>query len=98
MLKTDLNELQIGDWCFRNKSEDDNLYIALRFLEGDRGLAILPISIQPDHYNIHGAHCWHWNGSEDSPTISPSILHWGDGKDRPASWHGFLQDGKLITA
>ena len=115
MLKTEIDELQIGDWCFLNMDLENPIgedgkpldqYIALRFLDGDRGLAILPIFTRwGDEYdanmsaiNNHGQSCWKWNGSKESPTLSPSILHWGDGKDNPASWHGFLQDGKLVPA
>jgi hypothetical protein len=97
MLKTDIDELQIGDWCFLNR-DTDNLYIGLRFLEGDRGFTILPISREENHKNIHGLLCWTWNGDENIPTLNPSILHWGDGHDLPATWHGYLREGKLVTA
>ena len=114
MLKTDIDELQIGDWCFQATIGPDGIrrrdsYIALRFLDGDRGLAILPIALEwpaepgetyesVSYTNIHGQACWEWNGSKDRPTLSPSILHWGDGKDQPATWHGFLRDGQLVEA
>ena len=38
---------------------------------------------------------WSWNGSEDKPTLTPSIL-----KNTPnicAGWHGFLTNGEFIT-
>lgn len=111
MLKSGIDELEIGDWCFQDLITPDgnriqNGYIALRFLDGDRGFAILPIwgvaeaETPPNGsaYNVLGKACWIWNGSKEAPTLSPSILHWGDGKDHPATWHGFLRDGKLITA
>jgi len=31
---------------------------------------------------------WDWNGNEESPTLTPSILRLGGCK-----WHGFLTDG-----
>ena len=102
MLKQNIDELQIGDWCFQDSIKDgvrySNFYIAVRFLDGDRGFAILPISPSDGIKNVYGQNCWAWNGNKESPTLSPSILHWGDGKDKPASWHGFLRDGKLETA
>lgn len=112
MLKKNIDELEIGDWCFRATTGPDGLhrsdaYIALRFLDGDRGLAILPIATRwceddipredIEYSNVHGQRCWEWNGSKESPTLTPSILHWGNGKKEPATWHGFLTDGKLIT-
>lgn len=38
---------------------------------------------------------WKWNGSVDSPTLSPSILittNWGDRND---ICHSFVRDGKI---
>lgn len=40
--------------------------------------------------------CWGWNGSEESPTITPSILSscdWGDG-DKDVC-HSFVTDGRI---
>lgn len=103
MLKTDISELKIGDWCFQNTEAPDgttilDAYIALRFLELDRGLVILPIYTQVNHTNAHGQSCWLWDGNKEAPTLSPSILHWGDGKDKPATWHGYLRKGQLVNA
>jgi hypothetical protein len=112
MLKTDIDELQVGDWCFQGTTGKDGLrrpdaYIGLRLHDGDRGLAILPIATRwredefpresTDYVNIHGQKCWEWNGSKEVPTLTPSILHWGGGKGQPATWHGYLTDGKLVT-
>ncbi len=36
---------------------------------------------------------WDWNGSETSPTLSPSIRHADAGS--PWYWHGFLREGWL---
>lgn len=102
MLKQDIDELQVGDWCFLNgpgiEEGQTVLYIAVRFLDGDNGFAILPISESPGARTVHGQATWQWNGSKESPTLSPSILHWGNGHKEPATWHGFLRDGKLVTA
>lgn len=111
MLRRDIDELEIGDWCFFDSPAKENpshvfkdSYIALRFLEGDRGLAILPIANNEcktpqtlQVYNSYGQKCWLWNGSKEAPTLEPSILHWGDGNNQPASWHGWLRNGQLIN-
>jgi hypothetical protein len=84
---------QLGDWCFL---ENDDLHLFLRYPRTDgepypegwihRGEIVhLPISHEsnvPKH--------WQWNGSLDSPTLTPSINVIG-------KWHGYLTDGKLIT-
>ena len=89
MLKNDIDELDIGDWCFlANKDEN---YIAIRLGPKDRDFCILPI-------NIPRKTSWDWNGSLEAPTLKPSVLHWGNGRDKPATWHGFLRDGKLVEA
>ncbi len=78
----------IGDWAFLN---DDEL-IAIMLYEGMGGVVILSIKPNPDR--IH----WQWDGNRESPTLSPSILVWGNGREKPATWHGFLRAGKLEGA
>jgi hypothetical protein len=99
MLKTDIDELQIGDWCFMSGpgiAPDVTVpYIAVRFLDGDNGFAILPISPVPNARTVHGQATWQWNGSKDAPSLTPSILHWGNGRKQPATWHGYLERGVL---
>lgn len=76
-----------GDWCFLN----NDTYIAIQL--GDVKFTescVLPIS--KDH-----PISWNWNGDKESPTLTPSILHWGNGRDKPATWHGYLTNGKLVT-
>lgn len=92
-LLKDLNDFDTngkkGDWCFIN----DDTYIALQF--GDdhfTGTAVLPI--KPETNKTY----WEWDGNREAPTLSPSILVWGNGKDQPATWHGYLRAGKLETA
>lgn len=107
MLRADIDELQVGDWSFRNVVVEEGLevvdaYIALRLHDGDSGLAILPIvnstygEAVVKQANANHA-CWTWNGNRDAPTLTPSILHWGEGKNNPATWHGYLTDGKLVA-
>lgn len=91
-LKGDWDELKKGDWCFLN----DNTYIAVMF-GNDRFLetCVLPIATIEQHATHQH---WVWDGNKEAPSLTPSILVWGNGKDRPATWHGFLRAGKLETA
>ena len=36
---------------------------------------------------------WYWNGSQDKPTLKPSLGVGGPGQ--PYEWHGFLTDGRF---
>ena len=92
MLKTDIDELDVGDWCFIN----GETHIGIRLGEGEMDFCILPIQNQAKPREIVGTR-WEWNGSKDAPSLMPSILHWGDERDKPATWHGYLTDGKMIT-
>jgi hypothetical protein len=93
MLKNDFDELQVGDWCFINEED----YIGIRLGEGERDCCILPIDRDEPFIDQNGKHGWKWNGSKEAPTLTPSILHWGNGRKEPATWHGYLTDGKLVT-
>lgn len=85
---------RLGDWCiFENET---GLHLFLRYPHPDgygdlpeeewRGeLVHLPIT-KDQKQDKH----WLWNGSYDSPTLTPSINVIGQ-------WHGYLTDGKLIT-
>jgi hypothetical protein len=89
MLKKDLDDLntngEVGDWAFL----DNDKQIAFRYgHEAFTGTVVIP---------IFGPHGWIWNGNRREPTIEPSILvrpyeGWTEG------WHGWLRDGKLVTA
>jgi hypothetical protein len=92
MLKNDFDELEIGDWCFINGEQ----YIGIRMGEGERDCCILPISQVPASEPTDKPY-WRWNGSRETPSLTPSILHWGNGRKEPATWHGYLTDGKLVT-
>lgn len=92
MLKNDFDELGVGDWCFIN----GETHIGIRLGDGEMDCCILPIRNPNKPREIIGA-CWDWNGNTEMPTLTPSILHWGKGKDQPATWHGYLTDGKLVT-
>jgi hypothetical protein len=80
-----------GDWCFF-ESTDGTVFIALKF--GDESFTesvTLPIS------QDNKPATWQWNGNKEAPTLTPSILVWGNGKDKSATWHGYLREGKLVT-
>lgn len=52
--------------------------------------------ISPDDKN-----CWEWDGNREAPTLSPSILVYGDkgpdGKRGPDRWHGWIKAGVLTN-
>jgi hypothetical protein len=107
MLRKDLDDLEenghVGDWCFVTlKNGDLNLFLRypVKDWAGD-----LPIEEQrgdivrlPVQSNVEKP--WQWDGNRESPTLSPSILiYGGDGNGgRKERWHGWLRDGKLVTA
>lgn len=86
---------QKGDWCF---AKDDE-YLFLQW--GDTHDDICTVRIAPGGA---GQNHWGWNGNREAPTLSPSIRvmgHQASGeplKSVPDRWHGFLRDGKLVTA
>lgn len=80
-----------GDWCFVN----GETHIAIQLGEDKfTSTCMLPILKAGTTREITGT-CWDWNGDINSPTLSPSILHWGNGRDKPSTWHGYMRDGKL---
>lgn len=83
---------KIGDWAFLN----DDTYIAIRLGQGEMDMCILPIAKPGERHAKQNP--WTWNGNKEAPTLSPSILHWANGRNQPASWPGYLRDGKLVTA
>jgi hypothetical protein len=84
----DANGLK-GDWCFAN---DDHLII-VRWGDDINDIAILRINT----FGIEQKTSWNWDGSHESPTLSPSILVRGD-QSQPEKWHGYLRSGKLEEA
>lgn len=80
-VKVEHGKLELpGHFCFA----EDFSYIYM----------ILPGATRPDAIRIHrgsdpgGARIWGWDGNEEFPTLTPSILS-------PNEWHGFLRAGKF---
>lgn len=70
-----------GDFCFDRDFE--TLYIWLPGMKG-------PDSLRIQKGEPGGVRIWGWDGNEEKPTIKPSIHALGE-------WHGFLQNGKLVS-
>lgn len=68
-----------GDFLF--SAERDYIYI---ILPGSKR----PDAIQIQRGNPGGHRVWGWDGNEDAPTLTPSILS-------PHEWHGYLRAGRL---
>jgi hypothetical protein len=75
----------------------------LRSLEGGRVAFWCPGCGYAHHVRVEGdgRPRWHWNGSGDSPTFTPSVLVTYNGSDAgqedapPACCHSFVTDGKI---
>lgn len=94
MLLKDLDDFdtnaKVGDWAFLNS----DTYIAIRLGDGEMDMCILPIAKEGETHPKQNP--WRWDGNKESPTLSPSILHWAGGRNSPPTWHGYLRNGKLI--
>lgn len=74
-----------GDFLFLNSPEIPEKRYLLCILPGDVGFARLPL------FPGNHAH-WELSGSQDKPTLSPSILSGG-----VTEWHGYLRDGVFVS-
>lgn len=92
MLKDSFEELAVGDWCFINGTT----HIGIKLSDKENDSCILPIQNLLAPRYIEGV-SWNWDGNMEAPTLTPSILHWGAGRDNPPTWHGYLKNGKLET-
>ena len=77
-----------GDWAFVQDT-----HLAVKYDETEWGVVILPIKVSPS-----GQKPWEWNGSRESPTLSPSILVHGSKDGNIPRWHGWLREGILVEA
>ena len=65
------------------KSESAHIYICLPC---DRHMSCIKIV----RGNSNAERVWGWDGNEDKPTLTPSIL-------LPGQWHGWLRAGRLCS-
>jgi hypothetical protein len=70
---------KVGDLAF-----DENFAYIYLWLPGVSGPDALQISRTPTSQ----ARVWTWDGNEQLPTLTPSILS-------PGQWHGYLRAGRL---
>ena len=83
---TPLVDLAEGEWCWHLPSGcDARVERVLCFrLPGEISSAKVEV-----HRSEHGAGVWRWMGTEDRPTLSPSLHVRQDGFE----WHGRLVEG-----
>lgn len=43
-----------------------------------------------DFMSLHDEQGWRFSGSEESPSLRPSVLH------TPCGWHGYLTNGEWV--
>ena len=79
------------------------------FLEEERGWiwvvlphghhAVLPVRGMLTENPLSSNAAWSLDGTEDAPTLSPSIhMHPNEDCDPPRpGWHGWLRDGRLVS-
>ena len=77
------NHGEVGDWMLVR----DHICI-----ETPGGTAVLPIDEKCREE--WGGPCWQWDGNREAPTITPSIQIRGS----QGEWHGWMTEGKLVTA
>lgn len=71
---------RVGDFCF---DEDfRHIYIWLPGTSGPAAQSIIR-GPAPEDKRV-----WGWDGNEDKPTLTPSIL-------APNEWHGYMRAGRL---
>ena len=91
-------DLDPGDWRIL-KIDRSNNYIfedAVTVEEATHLFVMLP-DRTPGELPIRGkatqpnGDSWEWDGNFESPTVTPSI-------DATPGWHGWLRNGKMVTA
>ena len=81
----DLPDLKMGEWQFVN----NYTAIWIHAPHSDTTMGLVRLSISETGNAIPPV--WKWDGNKDKPTLTPSINIIG-------VWHGWLRDGKLVTA
>lgn len=83
--KQELDLTLPGDWILRHCDTDDGRFYGFAFVCpcgcGDHDY--VPIKAAGDDRG------WQWDGNEEAPTLSPSLL-----RRTPCAWHGFFEQGK----
>lgn len=52
------------------------------------------VHVQPGTIEAPGTGpLWQWDGNEDKPTLTPSVLNLA-----PGGWHGWVRGGELVDA
>jgi hypothetical protein len=72
-----------GDFSFGPEREDGVRYLYI-CLPGDKHIGAIRVHRQDRGIERE----WKWDGNEEKPTLSPSILC-------PGEWHGYLRAGRL---
>jgi len=80
-----LPDLKPGEWQFANNYTA--IWIHTPHTDTMMGLVRLPISKTGNDVPP----VWKWDGNKNAPTLTPSINVIG-------VWHGWLREGRLITA
>ena len=91
-LKTSVAEIvEDGDYCFRDVEYAPGV-VGRNFVCQIPGGDIIAVPIHTASEKPKRPVSWQWNGSEDRPTLTPSLLVQGVN-----AWHGFVTDGQLRT-
>jgi len=72
---------KVGDFTF--DEQFNHIYVWLPGVSGPDALSIVKGTAQ-------ARRVWGWDGNEDKPTLTPSILC-------PNQWHGHLINGRLVS-
>lgn len=70
--------------CFSGETRESKFIHFYHCLPGDKHLSV----IQVQRGQQGGERVWGWDGNEDKPTITPSILVHG-------LWHGYCRNGRF---
>lgn len=77
---------EAGDWFIPDRADPDAIWLMVPGVDDgyndSKTLVRLP---------LRGDKAWGWNDDRDKPTLIPSIGVRGH-------WHGWLRDGKLVSA
>ena len=87
-----VHEAGVGAFCWgERRASDGTVWRALRIWLPD---GICSLLVGPQHHprTADRETVWQHDGNDNRPTLHPSVLNPEEG-----GWHGFIQDGELIT-